>query len=166
MAYIRTSTNTFRQTATTSASTPELVLAVSNPQAIGRADDLREQAEEQPVAIPRRDQMIPAQELRKATRYQFNSAAVIRWLGADEQIHQAFGIVRNISVSGVYIESTAPISMYANVELEIAAPNLQSISSGPDLNFEGRVVRAVEQGRKKGFAIAGALYVSREPKPW
>jgi hypothetical protein len=167
MATIRTSTDTSGQTTSkkASVSTSTLFLAASNPQAIGRTDDLRalrEPAEEQPVAIVESQPRPPLQELRKATRYQFNSAAVMRWLGSDDETHQSFAIVRNISVNGVYVESTAPLSMDINVELEIMLPNPRSKSSRPELNFEGKIVRVVDQNGRREFAVAGWFYISSE----
>ncbi len=141
----------------TSTSLPQLVLPISAREAIGQFDDPREHDGPQPVRGLARTHS----ELRKATRYQFDSAAVIRWLGSDEQIHQAFGIVRDISTNGVFIETAAPLCLTANVELEIAPPTLQPYSSSPDLRFEGKIVRAVDHKGRQGFAIAGSLYISR-----
>ena len=155
MALIKATTSPSRRTARKLASITESALTGSN-QPINQSNDLNEQTEKQP------DPMNLPQELRKATRYQFNSAAVIRWLGSDKQIHQAFGIVRNISVSGVYVETTATISIHTKVEIEIAAPSLQFGSSRPELNFEGSVIRSGRQESKYGVAIAGSLSFSKE----
>ena len=165
MAIIRTSTDIPEQKTSGEASAPALFLAASNPEAIGHADDLRahrEQTEEKPAAIEESHSKPPFQELRKATRYQFNSAAVMRWLGSDGQIHQSFVIVRNISVNGIYVESTASLSMNINVELEIMPPNPRSKSPRAEFNFEGKIVRVVDQNGQREFAIAGWFYISRE----
>lgn len=160
MALNKAPKNPSREKSRTSASKTKLALMGANERPINQSKDLKEQTEEQPDEILKRAPMNLPQELRKATRYQFNSAAVIRWLGPDNHIHQAFGIVRNISVSGVYVETTATISIHTNVELEIAAPSLQAGSSRPELNFEGRVIRSAQQERRYGVAIAGSLYFS------
>jgi hypothetical protein len=165
MATIRTSTDISGKTTSTEASVSKPFLADSDPQSIGRTDGLcvlREHAEEQPGAIVDSPPRPPLQELRKATRYQFNSAAVMRWLGSDDRIHQSFVIVRNISVNGVYLESTAALSMNINVELEITSPNPRSRSSRPELNFEGKIVRVVDQNGQRKFAVAGWFYISSE----
>jgi hypothetical protein len=143
------------------ASIPNLVFALTARDTMGQGDDPCEKDERQPIAISKRNLTSPPNGRRKATRYQFNSAAIIRWLGVDEQLHQAFGVVRDISTSGVFVESMAPLCLNANVELEIAAPSMQHSSSGPELQFEGKVLRAVNHKGQQGFAIAGYLYIPR-----
>jgi hypothetical protein len=133
---------------------PKLVLASSSREAIGRE-------EQQPIAISTTYPLPPPHGRRKATRYQFNSMATIRWLGVDEQIHQSFGIVRDMSISGVFVESTAPLCLNANVELEMTTPGLLDNSSRPEFQFEGKVVRAVNHNGCQGFAIAGYLSIPR-----
>jgi hypothetical protein len=113
------------------------------------------------VLHPGNDMPAPV-ELRKAARYQFDSPAVIRWLCADEHIHQAFAIVRDIAISGVFFESTALINLNANIELDIAPPSLHP-HSGLEFYFEGRVIRAENRGGRNGFAVAGSLQISSDP---
>jgi hypothetical protein len=106
-----------------------------------------------------RNLMFGPPELRKATRYHLTSTAVIRWLGTDQVLHEAEGVVRDISTCGVFIESTAPLLLRANVELEITASNLRPCAAGPSLHFEGRVVRTEKYRKRLGFAVAGFLSV-------
>src|ERR1700680_4422405 len=82
------------------ASVPNLVFALTARDTMGQRDDPWGKGERQPIAICRKNLTPPPNGRRKATRYEFNSTAAIRWLGVDEQIHQAFGIVRDISISG------------------------------------------------------------------
>jgi PilZ domain-containing protein len=117
--------------------------------------------EDQVIATEAVTAMPRFKELRRATRYQLPSAAVIRWLGADEKIHEAFGAVRDISTFGVFIESTTQLRLNTNVELDITPPSLQPNASGPELHIEGKVVRTETRPGKQGFAVAGFLSVSR-----
>jgi len=139
------------------ASVPKPVLALACRDTICQRDDLGERDKRQPIPISTRSSMSSPNGRRKATRYQFNASVLIRWLGVDEEIHQAFGTVRDISISGVFIETTAPLCLNANVELDIAPPSPHYSSSGPELEFEGKVVRTVDHNGRRGFAIAGSF---------
>ncbi|MDW5265031.1 MULTISPECIES: PilZ domain-containing protein [Acidobacteriaceae] len=143
------------------ASLPTMMLAFNATESIGRRKKRRETDDNQSIADFTEYSKLHPNERRKATRYLFDSAATIRWLGVDGQIHQAFGIVRDISISGVFVESTARLGLNVNIELEIAMPGSQPHSSGPDLKFEGNVVRSVNQEDQQGFAVAGSLYIPR-----
>jgi PilZ domain len=117
--------------------------------------------EQQGISTGTRDTMRRQTELRKATRYRLNSAAVIRWLGADGDIHEAFGSIHDISTCGVFVESAAAVRHAANVELEISSPTLKPSLCDLELRFEGRVIRSEKRKEREGFAVAGFLYVSR-----
>lgn len=147
------------QEAPAAASLPTMMIEFSPDETISQENKRRDLGDIQSIANFTRHLKSPHNRRRKATRYLFDSAATIRWLGEDEQIHQAFGIVRDISTSGVFVESTAKLSLSVNVELEIAMPSSQPHSSGPDLRFEGNVVRTVSQKEIQGFAVAGSLYI-------
>src|SRR5271165_1613692 len=104
-------------------------------------------------------------ELRKATRYQFTSAAVIRWLDADNLVHEATGEICDISTCGVFVETTARLRLATNVELAITPPSLQPWAFPISLHFEGRVVRNEERSKRIGFAVAGCLSFSGRSDP-
>jgi hypothetical protein len=106
-----------------------------------------------------------ATELRKATRYELNCAAIIRWLGSDGAIQEAIGTVCDISTCGVFIQNTASLQVSNNVEIEIVAPGLRPNSPGPELRFEGNVVRSEKSEGKEGIAVAGFLSVSKRQGP-
>ncbi len=118
---------------------------------------------EQQQAIPAgaSDTMRRKSELRKSTRYQLNSAVVIRWLGGDGEIHEAFGAVHDISTCGVFVDCTTILRTATNVELEITSPNPKLSPYDLELRFEGKVVRSGKRTGREGFAVAGFLYVSR-----
>jgi hypothetical protein len=156
MVYMKKSTITPRPQVSRTDPVPKLTLELAGRDGIDLRNDLSEK-NKQPIAISTKGPVSSPNGRRKATRYQFNATVVIRWLGIDEQIHQAFGIVRDISTSGVFIETTAPLCLNANVELDIAPPSRHGSSSGPELEFEGRVVRAIDHNGQHGFAIAGAF---------
>lgn len=143
------------------ASLPAMMLAFTASETIGRRKNRCEPHDKQSVIISTQYSRSHPNGRRKATRYLFDSVAVIRWLGVDEQIHQAFGIVRDISISGVFVESTARLDLNVNIELEIAMPSPHGHSSGPNLKFEGNVVRSVNEKERQGFAVAGSLYIPR-----
>jgi hypothetical protein len=98
-------------------------------------------------------------ESRKATRYHLTSPATIRWLGADKNTHEAFGIVRNMSIGGLFVETAAQLRLGANVEVEITPRGVRPNMWGPDLRFEGRVVRIQSQVDTPGFAIVGFMSI-------
>jgi hypothetical protein len=142
-----------------------LELAPTAREAIVQQGNRGKLLKQQTILVESRGRMSTAAELRKVTRYQLTSVAVIRWLGEDEDLREASGVVRDISTCGVYVESTAPLPLSANVELEITPPNLQPYGSGPNLHFEGRVVRTERHSTRMGFAVAGFLYVSGPRDP-
>lgn len=104
-------------------------------------------------------------ESRKATRYQFISTAVIRWLDADNQVHETTDDICDISTCGVFVESKARLRLATNVELAITPPSLQTFALPLSLYFEGRVVRIEERPQKTGFAVAGCLSISERGDP-
>jgi hypothetical protein len=136
---------------------PKLATALATCEAASLRDDRSVQYGRQLLVIPSKP---AAEELRKAARYQFETTTVIRWLGSDQQIRQALGVVRDISITGVFVENPAPIPIHANVELDIALPSSQPSSYRLVLNFEGRVVRADCRDGRKGFAVAGCLHIA------
>jgi len=121
----------------------------------------RKNGQQQAISAGATDTMRRKTELRKSTRYQVNSAVVIRWLGADGEIHEAFGAIHDISTCGVFVESTTTLRTATNVELEITSPSPKPKPYDLELRFEGRVVRSGKRKGREGFAVAGFLYVSR-----
>jgi hypothetical protein len=159
MTNIKKSKGSTSQEAPGAASLPTMMLAFCPGETIDQGNNSHDPAEIQSITNFSRYPKPRQNGRRKATRYLFDSAATIRWLGVDEQIHQAFGIVRDISTNGVFVESTAGLGLNVNVELEIAMPSSQPHLSGPDLRFEGNVVRTVSKKERQGFAVAGSLYI-------
>lgn len=159
MTNTKKSKGSISQEASGAASLPTMMIEFSPGETIGRENIRRDPGDISSIANFARHPKLRPNGRRKATRYLFDSVATIRWLGGDEQIHQAFGIVRDISTSGVFVESTARLGLNVNIELEIAMPSSQPHSSGPDLRFEGNVVRTVNQKERQGFAVAGSLYI-------
>ena len=152
--------NISRLVAPNAAHSGPLDLAHTARETIAQQGNRGKLLQQQTILVGPRGRMSTAVELRKATRYQLTSVAVIRWLGEDEEIREASGVVRDISTCGVYVETTAPLPLSTNVELEITPPNLQPYGSGPSLHFEGRIVRTERHSTRAGFAVAGFLYVS------
>ena len=99
-------------------------------------------------------------ELRKATRYRWTPLAVLRWLGADDELSEALALVRDISTCGAYVESSAELPVSTYVELEITAPGFRPYTPGLSLHFEGRIVRTEKHHRRMGLVVAGFLYLS------
>jgi PilZ domain len=79
-------------------------------------------------------------EQRRARRYRLGPVATIRWLGTDGIRHEAYGKVCDLSICGVYVETSARLRLSEIVELEMTPPDLRL--SGPEMRFEGEVVRA------------------------
>jgi hypothetical protein len=121
----------------------------------------RKNGQQQDISAGASDTMRRKTELRKSTRYQLNSAVIIRWLGADGEIHEAFGAVHDISTCGVFVESATTLRTSTNIELEITSPNPKPSPYDLELRFEGKVVRSGKRKGREGFAVAGFLYVSR-----
>ena len=98
-------------------------------------------------------------ELRKAQRYKLKSAAKIRWVGTDGILHEAYGSVSNLSMCGVYVESSAALRLSEIVKLEMTPPDLPPDTTGPEMHLEGKVVRAEKRLGRRGYAVAGLLYL-------
>jgi PilZ domain-containing protein len=96
-------------------------------------------------------------ERRNAQRYQLGPVATIRWLGADGIFHEAHGTVRDLSISGVYVESSAELRLTEIVQLEMTPPDLRLY--GPEMEFAGKVVRAEKRLGRRGYAVAGRLHL-------
>jgi PilZ domain len=96
-------------------------------------------------------------ERRNAQRYQREPVATIRWLGTDGILHEAYGTVRDLSICGVYVKTRAVLRMSDIVELEMTPPDLPLY--GPEMRFEGKVVRADKRLGQRGYAIAGLLHL-------
>ena len=146
-------------------STPNVDLALIFHQAIAPRGSRHELLKKQAIATEAANAAPRSGESRKATRYRLTSAVVIRWLGTDGKIHEAFGAVRDISTCGIFVESTAQLRLTINVELEITPPGLRPNASGPELHLEGKVVRTETHQGKEGFAVAGFLSISRLGSP-
>ena len=100
-------------------------------------------------------------EHRRATRFQVYSPATIRWLGRDDVVHEAVGMVRDISTCGVFVEAVLSLEINNNVELEVVPFGLGSQNPKTELHFEGKGVRSEQQGLRPGFAVAGFLWLAK-----
>jgi hypothetical protein len=98
-------------------------------------------------------------ERRNAQRYQLEPVATIRWVGTDGIFHEAHGSVCDLSICGVYVESSVALHLSEIVELEMSPPDLQPNTRGPEMRFEGKVVRAEKRLGRRGYAVAGLLYL-------
>jgi len=96
-------------------------------------------------------------DLRKAKRYQLTFGASIRWLGSNGFLCEAVGATYDISVCGVFIESVAPLQVNTAVEVDINPPSVLLNTPGPELHFEGTVIRTEKHSSREGFAVAGSL---------
>lgn len=96
-------------------------------------------------------------ERRNAQRYQREPVATIRWLGTDGILHEAYGTVRDLSICGVYVKTRAVLRVSDIVELEMTPPDLTLY--GPEMRFEGKVVRTDKRLGQRGYAIAGLLHL-------
>ena len=100
-------------------------------------------------------------EQRRARRFWVCARATIRWLGSDDAVHDAVGMVRDISTSGVYVDAALSLKINNNVELEIVPFELGSENPKTELHFEGKVIRSEQQGLRPGFAVAGFLWLAK-----
>ena len=100
-------------------------------------------------------------EQRKARRFPVCSPATIRWLGSDGKVHEALGIVRDISTCGLFVEAEHSLRTNMNVELEITPFGMQSDRPKTELHFEGKIVRTERGERRRGFAVAGFLWLAK-----
>lgn len=98
-------------------------------------------------------------ERRNAQRYQLEPVATIRWVGTDGIWHEAYGTVRDLSICGVYVESSAALRLSEIVKLEMTPLDLQPDTRGPAMYLEGKVVRAEKRLGRRGYAVAGLLYL-------
>jgi len=99
-------------------------------------------------------------EQRRARRFPVCSHATIRWLGSDGVVHEALGVVRDISTCGLFVETPLSLRTNTNVELEIAPFGVQPESPKTELHFEGKIVRT-ERAARRGFAVAGFLWLAK-----
>jgi|SRR6516165_10670251 len=100
-------------------------------------------------------------EQRRARRFRVCTPATIRWLGSDDAVHEAVGMVRDISTCGVYVDAALSLRINNNVELEIVPFGLGSENPKTELHFEGKVVRSEQQELRPGFAVAGFLWLAK-----
>ncbi len=96
-------------------------------------------------------------ERRKANRYPLEPVATIRWLGADGILHEEYGTVRDISTCGVYVKTRAVLRLGEIVALEMTPPDLPRYD--PEMRLEGKVVRVEKRLGRRGYAVAGLLYL-------
>jgi len=96
-------------------------------------------------------------ELRKAKRYRLTFGASIRWLGNDGTLCEAVGTTYDISTCGVFIETVVQLVVDTTVEVDINPPSILLNTRGPELHFEGTVIRAERNSSRDGFAVAGSL---------
>jgi hypothetical protein len=85
--------------------------------------------------------------------------ATIRWVGTDGIRHEAYGAVCELSICGVYVETSATLRLSEIVKLEMTPPDLRPDTSGPEMHLEGKVVRAEKRLGRRGYAVAGLLYL-------
>jgi hypothetical protein len=98
-------------------------------------------------------------ERRSAQRYRLEPVATIRWVGTDGIRHKAHGAVCDLSICGIYVESGAALRLSEIVELEMTPSGLEPNTTGPEMRFEGKVVRAEKRLGRRGYAVAGLLYL-------
>ena len=96
-------------------------------------------------------------ERRKAQRYQLGPVATIRWVGTDGILHKTYGTVSDLSLCGVYVKTRAALGLSEIVALEMTPPDLPLYR--PEMQFEGKVVRAEKRLGRRGYAVAGLLYL-------
>jgi hypothetical protein len=147
------------------SSTPNLDLNLFSTEAAVSQGERIELQKDQSMAREATSVSPRSKQSRKATRYPLASSALIRWLGGDGDIHEALGTVRDISTCGVFVESTSAVHLGSNIELEMTPPGLRPNRSGPELHFEGKVVRVESRNGSRGFAVAGFLSVSKPGGP-
>ena len=76
-------------------------------------------------------------------------------------VHEAAGMVRDISTCGVFVEAVLTLEKNDNVELEIVPFGLGSQNPKTELHFEGKVVRSEQKALRPGFAVAGFLWLAK-----
>jgi PilZ domain len=96
-------------------------------------------------------------EQRRALRYRLEPVATIRWLGTDGIRHEAHGTVCDLSICGLYVETSATLRLSEIVELEMTPPDLRLHE--PEMRFKGEVVRAEKSLGRPVYAVAGLLYL-------
>ena len=80
-------------------------------------------------------------------------------MGTDGIRHEAYGTVRDLSICGIYVESTATLPLSEIVKLEMTPPDQRPDTRGPAMHLEGKVVRAEKRLGRRGYAVAGLLYL-------
>ena len=83
--------------------------------------------------------------------------ATIRWVGTDGVLHKAYGTVRDLSLCGVYVRTRAALRLNQIVALEMTPLDLPHYD--PEMQFEGKVVRVEKRLGRRGYAVAGLLYL-------
>ena len=123
--------------------------------------DDREQCEDSPQSHSDANDNCYRTERRKAMRFPLVLAATIRWLGSDGTVQEAFGTVCNISTSGVFVAAAPILQTKTNVELEMAAIGVQPGEPTTELHFEGKIIRTDTRAARRGFAVAGFLWLAK-----
>jgi hypothetical protein len=95
-------------------------------------------------------------ERRAAVRYRLLAPAIIRWTDASGAEREDLGRTRDISTSGAFLSSHAPLPVGTTVGLEIHLPPLErNTLQRVRLDSTGKVIRVAEMARRAGFAVSG-----------
>lgn len=103
-------------------------------------------------------------ELRRAQRYRLNAPVEYEWADGAVSTQREEGAVRDISISGVYVEANRELPpVGTQVQLEIFLPKYSDPGTGMRLHGEGYVlrVRTVVQdadSERRGFAASLQFY--------
>jgi len=136
----------------------ELTVSPSNAKVRSNANP--EPGSDEPQLVDDVREISRITDRRRARRFPVCSPATIRWLGKDAVLHEAFGMVRDMSTSGLFVEAALPLRPNSNVELEIVPFGMHAEDSKTELHFEGKIVRT-ETASRRGFAVAGFLWLAK-----
>lgn len=95
---------------------------------------------------------------RKGVRYLIRGTVWFEWLAADGQLHEAFGLSREIGKDGAFVESESAPPLGTPVKLAVTLPT----SWRPDVNLhlhgagDVRHIR-VDRGRTSGYGARVAF---------
>jgi hypothetical protein len=108
-------------------------------------------------------------ERRKHNRYRLEFPAMFFWKDARGTQHEGVGLTRDISVRGVFIFTSSPLSLESDAKLKVFLPPSRSAGPPVGMHLRGRVVRveAVRGGEARaGFAVAGRHFSLRRGKEY
>jgi len=92
-------------------------------------------------------------DLRQSKRYRLRASVTFSWEHSDGSTVRGEGHTRDISPSGVYVQTGDRLPSGAPVKLEVDLPSLRGQRSGARLRTQGHVVRS-EEG---GFAVVANM---------